>query len=482
MDNYRSSWIHSGGNYVNKELLNLIFKNIDSSSTTIRATASALSNRLFEPFEINPQLEPFAKIFSKFGASISIWLANSILKKMGIDRSLLKFVTVENAANWVISQYENTSSIKHDFIIIGAPSGAASHLASFISAPFLTQHFLLIVKEKERHPDDIWSRVHSGIRTANKLNEINNGNIEIIIHYDPAHDRFLLRFLDTVRFKLRILPNAYKNFILDRLNKEGTIIFLDVKYMWKHYRISDNSTFQVGGLGDITPDEYIYGSERLSTWLKSQGSSVRSWSLGDEYPIEEYPESEWGTINGLEAETRDFADENGFDFLKIQVNHPERLSENVFKFYVKFFEAHDIEVKKFFFDCFTAINPFFNLQTASIPIWLAFQCEDSYRFSKKMVNTILKMSLKENPIILFTLIPSYTKTLDQVPLEKWIELYKAATQNVILIGTSMKYYPFDILYPFNYMKDITKLSSELRRIIPRPETSYVIDLMKTIIS
>lgn len=443
-----------------ERILDILFKSIDSSSVAVRATATSISNMFFDPFEINPKLEFFAKFLSIFGNKVRIWLATSNLKNLGIEKSLIKHATIENAANWVVSQYKTPTNSKFNYILIGAPSGAVSHLAALLKAPFLSQHFLLTIKEKERNPDDIQRIFKSGLEVAQKLNEINGKDIETIIHYDPVHDRFLLKYLDTIRFKIRKLPQAYREFMLKHLEKEGTILFFDVKYMWKHCRIEDNITFQVGGLGGIPPDEYLSGSERLKKWLQHQRSKVDSWNLNNEYPLETYPESEWGTVDYLEKETKEFADENGFNFYKIHVTHPEKVSETVFNLFTKLLKKTNKERNNFFFDCFTSINPLFNIQTSSIPIWLPFNCEDSFQFAEKIAKKINCVKTVENPKIFLTLIPSFVLTPDQVSISRWISLLETISSDISLIGVSKKYYPFDIIYPFKYIKNIYNYSKK----------------------
>ena len=443
-----------------ERISDLLFKSIDSSSVAVRATATSISNMFFDPFEMNPKLEFFAKFLSIFGSKVRIWLATSNLKNLGIEKSLIKHATVENAANWVVSQYKTQTNSKFNYMLIGAPSGAVSHFATLLKAPFLSQHFLLTIREKERNPDDIYRILKSGLDTAQKLNKINGKDIEIIIHYDPVHDRFLLKYLDTIRFKIRKLPQAYREFMLKHMEKEGTILFFDVKYMWKHYRVEDNITFQIGGLGGISPDEYLFGSERLRKWLHSQRSKVESWNLNNEYSLETYPESEWGTVDYLEKETKEFANENGFKFFKIHITHPEKVSEIVFNLFTELLKKTNKEINSFFFDCFTAINPLFNLQTSSVPIWLPFNCEDSFQFAKRMIKKINSIKTVENPKIFLTLVPSFTSTPDEVPLPRWISLLENISKNISLIGTSKKYYPYDTIYPFKYIKYIHKYSKK----------------------
>ncbi|MGQ4833619.1 MAG: hypothetical protein ACP6IS_06975 [Candidatus Asgardarchaeia archaeon] len=460
-----------------------LFKNSDSSSAVVRAVSSSLKQTLFDPFELNPKLRYLAEFFSLFGAKVRVWLANMTLKNMGTDRTLARYATIDIASKWVVSQYYLPNNQKYNFIVIGAPSGAAAHLASILGAPFLTQHFLLILNANERNPDDVNLFLKSGLEISNILNTINNPDLlEIIIHYDPAHDRFMLRYLDTIRFKLRKLPSDYRSFMINNLKDEATIVFLDVKYFWYHYRIGDNITFQIGGLGDISPDEYINGSERLSNWLKMQGSKASAWSLGNEYSIEKYPESEWGTVSDLENDVQEFANENGFKFIKLSVDHPEKVSEFVFNFYLSLFNELSIEPTRYFFDMFTAINPYFNIATSSIPIWLPFRCYDSFRFAEYIVRQINKEQLTPE-LFFLTLVPGYTETLDQVKINEWIKLLSEIPKKFELIGTSKKYYPFDIVYPFRYISDLK--NALIKYTLPLNTNlgySLLLDLVRKLIS
>ena len=395
---------------------------------------------------------------------------------------MVKYASPSNAAKWVVSQYrgliEKPPSTAREFVVIGAPSGAAAHLSSLLNAPFLTQHFLLLVKRRVEDVDDVWARLESGATVARELLKLSKREVEVVVHYDPVHDRLILKYLDTVRFKLKSLPEAYRSFISRVLGRSGAIVFLDVDYEWKQYVIEEGLFMQVGGLGGISPDEYLYGSTRLSEWLESRGSRATSWNLDCEYPVVERSESEWGTAPGLEEEVEEFASDAGYEFIKIHVNSPVELSERVFEVFVKAFGRAGVGASRFFLDCFTAINPFFNMQTSSIPVWLPFNCEYSYGFAKSIANKLAEFS-GERALALLTLLPNYDETPDQVHPREWV----AALENVadvLLVGTSTERYPLDLLYPFNYMKDIAELHRELRKPAPRPDSEFLENLLKSL--
>ncbi|MCD6562946.1 MAG: hypothetical protein J7K23_03385 [Thermoproteales archaeon] len=68
-----------------------------------------------------------------------------------------------------------------------------------------------------------------------------------------------------------------------------------------------------------------------------------------------------GTYYGLEKDVKSFADEQGYRFEKIRVVHPQNVSEIATYVFLKALKREDMDVKRIFFDCFTAINPTFNI-------------------------------------------------------------------------------------------------------------------------
>ena len=431
-----------------------MFLQTDSSITMVNAVAAALNRQINETMRYSTMKHFLAKLLAIFGTGVRVSIANMVTKSLGSSRDEIRKVNSEIAANWAVSRYKFNSMHKFDVILVGAPSGGAAHLSAVLNAPFLTQHFLTNFRHPEIHPDDMESILKYGLEIARGI-QSNDDSLEIIIHYDPVHDRFLIKHIDTVRIKLTKLPQKYQKFIVKHLKPEGTILFLDVKYMWKQQEIDKNIHYQVGGLGELSDDEFLFGSERLDNWLKNQGTSHRGgWGLAD-YDIVTLPESEWGTFNGLEQETKEFAEENGYAFEKITVDHPEKISALVAH---AFYEAIIRENKKpngIYFDCFTAINPTVNLETSLIPVWLPFNCRDSFNSAKIFLYNNQEL-FKETPLFYLTLVPAFTETPDLVSLDEWLSLLQKYG-DVQLIGINPKIFPTDIEYPFAYPRKVREL-------------------------
>jgi len=82
-----------------------------------------------------------------------------------------------------------------------------------------------------------------------------------------------------LRFVLLELPTGYADFIHRRLQPGGTVCFLECGAKWLQYRVGEHSTFQVGGWGDVAPDEYISGSPRVQRYCQAAGLTNSDWRL-----------------------------------------------------------------------------------------------------------------------------------------------------------------------------------------------------------
>ena len=453
-----------------------LFLQSDSSMITVKAVSAALAEKMFIPVKVNRMLSIFSIIVDIMGEKTCLRIIQKFLKNIGINENLVDKVSSEIGAEWVISQYRIKR--KFDTVVIGAPSGGIAHLSTLLNAPFLTQHFLICPLHPETNPDDKEKIVGYGKKIARRIRD-KDPTLEIIIHYDPVHDRVILKHMSTIRIKLTRLPRKYREFIKSHLGDEGTILFLDVVYPWRQQVLDENIHLQIGGLGGISDIDFLYGNERLDEWLARQGSKYRSgWAMKD-YPIEQLPESEWGTYYGLEEDIKSFAGEQGYRFEKIRVVHPQNISEITAHVFLEALKREDIDVKRIFFDCFTAINPIFNIETSTLPVWLPFNCFDSYSFAEQFIDKNPGIFRKE-PEILLTLVPSFTKTPDQVPVMKWIELLSKHGKPH-LIAVNERHYPFDIAYYLRYPKELKKWKKKWKKPIKtRVSVKDVLDIYERI--
>ena len=424
-----------------------MFLEFDSSSVMVRAVASTLKGEEPAPIKVNPLMSIMLRVLKLGGRRFITKIVAGLSGKIGVELRELSRLSSETAAEWSLSHYDEGGKFRT--LVVGAPSGAAAHLSTMLKAPFLTQHFLVGVRHPHTHPDDVERIVGYGLKAAEEIRR-RDRSLEVIIHYDPVHDRLLSGRLNTIRVKLTGLPESYRRFMDRRLEREATILFLDVKYPWKQLVLDENIHLQVGGLGGIRDEEYLYGSERLDRWLREQGSQHTGGWIIESYDVEELPESEWGTYPGLREEVREYAEENGHNFMVVEAEHPENISEVV----AEVFANKLGEGGRMFFDCFTAIDPKFNITTSTIPVWMPFNCHDSYEFAREFLTRHRDIV---GGMILFTLAPNFIETPDQVKFREWLSLFSEYAETKV-VAVNPKLYPTDISHIYRFPKEIAELS------------------------
>lgn len=417
---------------------------LDSSTAVVRAVASVLKKEHYNSRDILPPgIKYLAKLVSLLGKNAAI---KSLEFSINFNATSLKYVDKvdkEEIATWFTSLY--SSPKKYDAIIIGAPNGGAAHLCSILDAPFLTEHSLMAFKDRTEADDIVTYQRHGQEIARQILNK--NRDIFIINHYDPIHDRILIKYINHIRIKFKSLPQAYKEFIKSKLKPEGKIILIDCTYPWYQYIISENLFFQVGGLGGIKDNEFIEGNEKIEEFRRKEKSKFKGgWRL--DFPLEVYPESEWGTMPEFKDDVHNFAREHGYEVINIKADHPEKFSLLASKMHFLASEKENKKPKYIFFDCFSYLDPIANLQSRLIPVWLPFNCYDSYSYAQKFLH-----DLEGNFDFLLTLVPSFTSDFDYVPLIKWTEEIEKYG-NLYLIGVNSKKYPLDIMSFFKFSQDI----------------------------
>ncbi|MCR4404735.1 MAG: hypothetical protein NUW06_05635 [Candidatus Acetothermia bacterium] len=396
----------------------------DSATRTVREVALALEGGGDGPGEVYPR---GAGIFLR-----AVGLLPEAARIRAIEWGLARFLGRSSAqlreldpatlTRWCISQYP---SRPYRAIVVGSPSGAVAHLAALLGAPFLTSSFLLSFRHRIA-PDDIQSYREFGERVAARLLE-RHEEFEAINHYDPLHDRALIKHADLLRLRLVRLPEAYCQFIREHLARDGCLILISCTYPWPQYRLGERSFLQVGGLGGVSPEEFL-----------------RRWSL--QQPLEERPESEWGCPPGLAQEVRRFARESRLELLELQLDHPQRYSLLAYRAYL----AAGAREDELMLDCFTYINPYTNLITAIPALWLPYNDRESFGFARRFV------AERGFARIYLALATSFARCEDTVAFAEWARLLERKGQ-LELLGVDPRRYPADPWAPFAYRGKLARL-------------------------
>ncbi|MGQ9477901.1 MAG: hypothetical protein ACUVRH_05380 [Candidatus Bipolaricaulia bacterium] len=413
----------------------------DSAARAVREVALALTGRgrgLLEPY---PRGAGLALFFLRLlpGAlrlrAIEWGISRILSSRAEPERT--KGLNLEALPKWCVTQYP---SGKYPAIIVGAPSGGIAHLGGLLGAPFLTASFLLSFRHKIE-PDDLQSYCRFGAGLAERLLQDDAGDFEAVNHYDPLHDRPLVKQADLLRFRLIRLPRAYREFIEASLAPEGYLVLSNCTYPWPQYRLNERSFLQVGGLGGVSPAGFL---ER--------------WSLP--LPLEERPESEWGCPPGLAEDLRRFAREHDFRLIELRFDHPWGSSLLAYRAYLAAGGRED----ELMLDCFTYISPLTNSLTGIPALWLPYIDRGSFAFAKNFLEG------KSFTKIYLALAPSFARAPDSVHLDEWIS-FLSQRARVVILGLNRRRYPADPWAPFAYnlslMRRLRKGPSQRLHLTPR---------------
>jgi hypothetical protein len=325
-------------------------------------------------------------------------------------------------ARWCVAQYP---ARQYRAIVLGSPNGAVAHLAAMLEAPFLTCSFLLSFRHRIE-PDDIQSYRRFGEGLAARLLE-RGEDFEAINHYDPLHDRSLIKYGDLLRLRLVRLPQVYRQFIRDHLGRDGHLILINCTYPWPQYRLGERSFLQVGGLGGVSPSEF-----------------QKRWNL--HLPLEERAESEWGCPPGLAEDVRRFAWESGLRLIELELDHPQRFSLLAYRAYL----AAGAREDELMLDCFTFINPYTNLTTGIRALWLPYNDRESFAFARRFLEG------RRFARIYLALATSFARCEDMVTFAEWAGLLEGKGR-LELLGVDPRRYPADPWAPFAYSAKLARL-------------------------
>jgi hypothetical protein len=262
-----------------------------------------------------------------------------------------------------------------------------------------------------------------------------NPEIITIQHFDPIHDGWLTRHVNHLRFKLLSLPPAYKTFIRNKLVKDGTLVYLEGQAEWIRYRVGPRSYFQVGGWGDISPQEFLDGSQRIRECANNAGLKSTNWKL-EGHPLEIGPESEWGSEPGMAEALERFCCEEGYHFIKISLPHPNDFSHLAFNCALHLLEESNQQPAGVLIETFTQFDTQAAIRSGLLPLWLIFNTQDSLFFLKEM-----SPKFPSHKPVFFSPLATFSITPDIVPWSDWEKALSG--WDWINIGSRASHYPAD---------------------------------------
>ncbi len=331
---------------------------------------------------------------------------------------------------------------KYEYIVVGAPSGGAAQLAILFNAPLLPCNILTPVKrDRKSHPDDIDSYLSEALELALLLERKIGSKADILIHYDPVHDRNWVTHSLTIRIHFKKLPRVYKEFIKNKLVSNGTIIYVDVRHPWIQYKFTENIYVQVGGADDLCDWEYVNESDKIKKYIDVFNIEKYPWTtdLLDEAEKTKMPESEWGSREQFLEDVKNFAEENDYRLEVITLDnfyHTMFLGTSAYLALIREYNGVVVENYK------QSSSTLF-IKKKYLPLWSVFTTRKSLYFIDKLLGKIVDGN-RVGELVYVSVPYGYkeqgTKWPDALSINDWLNVFNKYAEYTILIPREIKPY------------------------------------------
>jgi hypothetical protein len=369
----------------------------------------------------------------------------------------------KDISQWAIGLYPRK---KYDAIFFGSANGGVLHISAALKAPWLPQTYLVALR-RLLHPDEIQKDIEWGQKAIAPFLENNTGMHATQMH-DPVQDRVMIQKMGYFRLKKLGLDDIFRNFISEHTVKGAPIITVECKFPWPALKLSDRHFFQVGGLGALTPREYLHGGDRVKAFLKRVGSKSDKWDTFS--PSGEYPEGEWGFFGDCLEEISDFAEKTGHPLWRLIFEHPEDISPFTAELYAWWYKKHSIESGRLIVENFGLVVPYDVIETRSIPFWLAFNTDPS----NEKIRKYLENGRSFREIYLMLMSNALAEGIGLTPVTEWEKILNKAGSKGKFLGVDKKEYPLDLA---TFVKYYYEVKNTIRDRYPFPEKLSFKDLI-----
>lgn len=410
-----------------------IESNESSSPIVTRSVAAGLRGEFCNNYEFPGWQKALLTLLGELPQKAASFAISHFETLNGLNPEVLVDFSLDNLVRQRLDDYSHLDGQFPSISMGAALGGATAYLSLALGGPFLPEAFVTTLKGGAK-TGDVKEYLNRSLKLAMRIADENPGLITIQ-HYDPIHDGWMTRFVNHLRFKLLEFPPAYEDFIRKKLVPGGSLVYLHGGASWLRYRLGPRSVFQVGGWGGISAKEFLENSGRIQRFANKAGITITDWRLPD-YPLEEGPESEWGSEPGLDLALKAFCERYGFRFVEIRLPQPKDFSR------LAFAAAHLLLKKEgrppagVLVEMFSQFDATAAMQAGLLPLWLVYNTLDSLQFLQEM-----RPQFPADKPVFFSPLATFSFTPDMAPWTGWEDVLKDS--NWINIGTRPSHYPAD---------------------------------------
>ena len=166
------------------------------------------------------------------------------------------------------------------------------------------------------------------------------------------------------------------------------------------------------------------------------------------------PEAEWGFAPSLREDVERFARRHGYRVRRVVFEQPEDMSPLVADLYRWWYQRLGATDNRLVVDSFILMEPYWTSRTRSVPFWMVFNTEGSFR--------ALEGYLGQAPAfdeLLITLFSHGVDSIGLVTIQQWRSLFPRARKRADFIGVDEASFPRDfavfVRYHFDFLRKIS---------------------------
>jgi hypothetical protein len=346
----------------------------------------------------------------------------------GVAPERLDGIDLEQVAAWAAAKYRPRPA---PAVLLGSSNGALTHLAAACGAPWLPQTLLIPVRRPGADPEDYRGAAEFGVRHAPALLDANPG-VQLHHMHDANQDALSASQMAYFRVKWQRLPDAYRQFLDDRLSPGGPVILVRDTSSWPVTRYGARHVFQAGARGGMSPEEY----HALP---------------GVPAPNETAPEAEWGLADGLSESVRTWAEQTGHPVVEVRYEHPQDPAAAVADTTRAWLRTHGEPAERLLVSSFVVHDPWRTITTASVPFWTFFPVREAAEDLAAHLDTT---AYDDIDIMLFS---HGVESRGLADAATWQQLADRARHRGRLLGVDASAFPADFPTFVRYSKEVRSL-------------------------